>query len=363
MNPTEIALAAFSIGEIYEKAPFGNGHINRTEKVTASTGEYILQRLNTYVFREPEKLMDNLLKVTEHIRKKAREAGMVPERCGQKVILTREGMPYLWVGDSFYRLLRIVPHSIAINHPETPRDLYETGKCFGRFSGMMADFPAEELYETIPDFHHTPKRFAALKRAAEANGCDRLRECERELSEALSWEAEAGSILSAIEAGEVPLRVTHNDTKINNALLDETTREGLCVIDLDTVMPGSLLYDFGEGIRTSATHADEDEEDEAKIDLSMECFRAFTEGFLSQTGEMLTSGERRLLAVAPRIMTVENAIRFLTDYLEGDVYFHIDDPLQNLRRCRMHLHLANKMKDREDEMREIILAASRNRPE
>lgn len=308
------------------------------------------------MFPKPEELMENLLKVTEHIRKKAADEGVSPERAGHKVILTRDGKPYVWVGDAFYRLLQMVPSSVAINHPESPRDLFEAGKCFGRFARYMADFPAQDLYETIPDFHHTKKRFAALYRAIEEDSEGRRAKCRKEIDEALLWEKEAESILCSMEAGEVPLRVAHNDTKLNNALFDEITREGLCVIDLDTVMPGSLLYDYGEGVRTGITNADEDEEREEKITLSMAYYEAFTAGFLSEIREVLAAKEWELLPIAPRIMTVENAIRFLTDYLEGDRYFHIDDDAQNLRRCRMHLCLAKKMKEQEEEMRSIISA-------
>ncbi len=346
-------LAAFPIGEVKSIRPFGNGHINRTYLVEAD-GFYTFQELNTYVFGHPLEVMENIEKVTLFLREKIEAEGGDVNRETPSVVRTKDGELLHFEDGKCYRMLVFVPHSKAHERAESPRVLYEAGRAFGRFQKRLSDFPAEELFETIPDFHHTPKRMMHLRRAVAEDVKGRLSDVRQLVDEAFSHEDLSSLVTEKIETGEIPLRVTHNDTKLNNALLDDETGEGLCVIDLDTVMPGSILYDFGEAIRTGVTDAMEHETDAEKIGVSMEKFSAFAEGFLGEVGESLKESEWELLYKAPQLMTFENAIRFLTDYLEGDPYFGSSYEGQNKDRARMHLTLLSRFIEKEEEMKQAI---------
>ena len=353
MDELKEILSNFPIGEVQKVKPFGNGNINRTY-VVQSDIPYILQEINTYVFRRPQDVMENMVRVTEFLKGKIDAADGDSSRETVQVIRAKDGAPYVEKNGKAYRMRALISDSVAYEHADTPDVLLEAGACFGKFSRLLADFPAAELHETIPDFHHTPKRFLHLERAVQADAVGRRSSVEAEIREALAAKGEADLVVAAMEEGNVPLRVTHNDTKLNNALLDKNTGKGLCVIDLDTVMPGSLLYDFGEGVRSSITMADEDETDPSKIVLRMDYFKAFAQGFLSEVGTCLSEEEWKLLSFAPYLMTMENAVRFLTDYLEGDPYFGERYPGHNLARCQMHLMLARQLSEHRSEMDELI---------
>ncbi|MBQ7793249.1 MAG: aminoglycoside phosphotransferase family protein [Clostridia bacterium] len=335
-------------------APYGNGHINDTY-VADSTPRYILQRINSNVFKNPSQVMENILNVTEHLRKKIIENGGDENRETLRVIKTVDGKNFYEADDgSVFRMFNFIENAVSYDAVENPNQLLEAARAFGKFQNMLADFPANKLYETIPDFHDTRKRFENLRRAVEADKVGRLSSVKEEVEFAFAREAEVGTIVDAIADGSVPLRVTHNDTKLNNVMLDEKTGEGVCVIDLDTVMPGSLLYDYGDALRFGASTGAEDEVDLSKIEFSLELFEAFTKGFLGEVGSKLTPRERELLPFGAKIMTYECGIRFLTDYLEGDTYFKIHREHHNLDRCRTQFKLVADMEKKAEEMHNIV---------
>lgn len=334
--------------------PYGNGHINDTY-LTGSSPRYILQRINTNVFKNPKEVMDNILNVTEHVRKKIIAAGGDPERETLRVIKTKTGENYYEAenGDC-YRMYNYIENSVSYDITETPEQLFQAGRAFGRFQNMLSDFPADKLFETIPDFHDTRKRFENLKNAIKADKAGRVASVKDEIDFALSFEKEVGIVVDSLKDGSLPCRVTHNDTKLNNVMFDKETGEAVCVIDLDTVMPGSLLYDYGDALRFGASTGAEDETDLSKIEFSLEYFEAFTNGFLGELGSAITEKECELLAFSAKLITYEIGIRFLTDYLEGDTYFKIHREHHNLDRCRTQFKLVADIEKKTDKMNEII---------
>ncbi len=335
-------------------SPYGNGHINDTY-ISESNPRYILQRINSSVFKNPEQVMENILNITEFLRKKVIETGGDPERETLNVVKTINGeILYKTDDGEYFRMYKFIEGSKSYDIPESPAMLYQAAKAFGRFQKLLSDYPADSLYETIKDFHNTRKRFENLRKAVEADKCGRCKSVEKEIEFAFAREKEVGIVVDAIADGSIPLRVTHNDTKLNNVMLDEKTGDGVCVIDLDTVMPGSLLYDFGDALRFGASSGAEDEQDLDKIWFDLEMFEAFTKGFLEEVGGSLTETERKLLAFSAKIMTYECGIRFLTDYLEGDTYFKIHRENHNLDRCRTQFKLVADMEKKMDEMNSII---------
>ena len=345
-------LSHFSVDVTIE--PYGNGHINDTY-LTGSSPRYILQRINTNVFKNPKEVMDNILNVTEHVRKKIIAAGGDPERETLRVIKTKTGENYYEAknGDC-YRMYNYIENSVSYDITETPEQLFQAGRAFGRFQNMLSDFPADKLFETIPDFHDTRKRFENLKNAIKADKAGRAASVKDEIDFALSFEKEVGIVVDALKDGSLPCRVTHNDTKLNNVMFDKETGEAVCVIDLDTVMPGSLLYDYGDALRFGASTGAEDETDLSKIEFSLEYFEAFTNGFLGELGSAITEKECELLAFSAKLITYEIGIRFLTDYLEGDTYFKIHREHHNLDRCRTQFKLVADIEKKTDKMNEII---------
>jgi len=355
MERTEMEAARrfASEGAALELKAFGNGHINRTYLVTVEGAEerYILQRINQYVFHRPDQVQENILRVTEHLRKKILEEGGDPERETMRVISARDGKPWYLDGEgSWWRMFRFVENTCSMDLPDSPERFEKCGEAFGRFQRRLGDFPADALHETIPHFHDTPLRIRHLEEAAEKDTAGRLGEVREELDFLLKRADWAGRLTEGLQAGRLPLRVAHNDTKLNNVLLDAETGEALCVVDLDTVMPGLTAYDYGEAIRTGASTAPEDERDPDRIQLSMPLVRAYTRGFLRETGSSLTAAERESLPWGARIMTLENGIRFLTDYLEGDVYYAVHRPGHNLDRARAQITLEQRMEERWEEM-------------
>ena len=335
-------------------SPYGNGHINDTY-ISESNPRYILQRINHSVFKNPEQVMENILGVTEFLKDKIKRIGGDPDRETLNVVKTISGDTLYKTSDGeYYRMYKFIEGSRSYDVPESPDMLYQAARAFGRFQNLLSDYPAESLFETIKDFHDTRKRFENLRKAVEADKCGRCKLVEKEIEFAFAREKETGIIVDAISDGSVPLRVTHNDTKLNNVMLDENTGEGVCVIDLDTVMTGSLLYDYGDALRFGASSGAEDEQDLDKIWFDLEMFEAFTKGFLEEVGGSLTKTERKLLAFSAKMMTYECGIRFLTDYLEGDTYFKIHRENHNLDRCRTQFKLVADMEEKMNEMNSIV---------
>lgn len=337
-----------------EPVPYGNGHINDTY-TTQGAKRYILQRINTKIFKEPYKLMENIVAVCEHVKAKVIEEGGDPEREALTVIKTISGkLCHTTAEGDVFRVYNFIEDSVSYDVPENAEQLYHVGKAFGKFQRQLADFPAETLIETIPNFHNTVQRVKNLEVAIEKNLAGRLDSVKEEIEFALEYSRYANLILDEIDKGTIPLRVTHNDTKINNVLLDDKTGEGVCVIDLDTVMPGSMLNDFGDALRTGAATAAEDEEDLSKMSFNLDCFYFFAKGFLEETASTLTEKEIEYLPESALILTYECGIRFLEDYLNGDTYFKVHKDNHNLYRTRTQFKLVKDIESKLPEMREIV---------
>lgn len=345
-------ISAFALdGQAERCKPFGSGHINQTYCVVTDKGhKYILQKVNTGVFPNGAGLMNNIILVTDHLRKKDPDPRHV-----LTLVPTKDGRMYISQGENeLWRVYEFVTGGISLDRAETPEDFRLSGLAFGTFQRQMADFSAGKLVEVIPGFHDTPKRYGAFHRAIEADKQGRAKNVQPEIDFILSREAGAGKMTDLLRQGELPLRVTHNDTKLNNVMLDEKTRQPLCILDLDTVMPGLVGNDFGESIRFGASTAAEDEPDTAKVHVDLMMYEVFARGFLGACGEQLTETEKETLPDGARLMSLENGMRFLTDYLEGDTYFHIARPEHNLDRCRAQLALVREMEEKEGQIRKIM---------
>lgn len=350
INRNEI-LGHFQIGAVTEG--YGNGHINDTYLVTMP--RYILQRINTSIFRNPEELMENIENVTAFLREKLRGDGGDFERGTLTVVPTVDGRRYYKVDDeNVFRVYRFVEGTKTIESSKTPEDLYEAGVGFGHFQKLLADFPVEKLHETIKDFHHTPKRIEALRQAIREDKAGRAGSVRAEIDFALENASWAGSVVQGMEEGRIPVRVTHNDTKINNILFDQDSGKALCVIDLDTVMPGSMLYDFGDALRIGGSTAAEDEAELEKVQFDERAFEAFARGYLSEMREALTEAELALLPLSVKLMTYECGIRFLTDYLNGDTYFKIHREHHNLDRARNQFKLVADIAGKEGLLAQMV---------
>ncbi len=334
--------------------PYGNGHINDTYLCDVAPG-YILQRINRNVFKHPDEVMQNIARVTKFLSKKIKKAGGNPKRETLNIIKTKKGEDYYKADDgNYFRMYDYIDNTLSYETVEVPVQLYEAGRSFGKFQRMLDDFPAKELNETIVDFHNTPQRVVQLEAAIEKNHNNRLSEVEYEVGLAKKYSKYAAIVVDSIESGEIPLRVTHNDTKLNNVLFDQDSGEAICVIDLDTVMQGSLLYDFGDALRFGASSGTEDEKDLDKIWFDLEKFEQFTKGFLSETCDCLTKKELELLPESALLLTYECGIRFLADYLNGDVYFKTSYDTHNLDRARTQLKLVCDIESKFEEMRKIV---------
>lgn len=344
-------LGAFNIENDIEA--YGNGHINDT--YCSDPTKYIIQRINTSIFTNPDELMENIENVTSFLSDKIRAAGGDPKRETLTVIKTIDGKNCYKCDDgNVFRVYRFITDTKSIENDKTLEDLRNAGKGFGRFQQMLDDFPVEKLYETIKDFHNTPKRVEALKTAIAENKAGRADSVKAEIEFALKNSDFADTVIKGMESGEIPVRVTHNDTKINNILFDAKTGEAVAVIDLDTVMPGSMLYDFGDALRMGGSTGAEDEVDLSKVNFDKECFKYFAEGYLSEVKDVLTPMEIELLPFSVKLLTYECGIRFLTDYLNGDTYFKIHRENHNLDRARNQFKLVADITAMEDELKEII---------
>ncbi len=334
--------------------PFGGGHINDTYRVIAEHGEYTLQRINTSVFTDPDGVMRNIDAVTSHLSRKLASEGLDPARGTLHVIKTRTRELYARIDGEAYRLFSFVGDAKTYKKSENTDTFRRAARGFGAFGRRLLDFHADTLAVTIPDFHNTPKRYHDLLAAVEADVCGRRAECAEEIEYFCENADFYSAVTDGLAIGTLPLRVTHNDTKLDNVLFDDETDEAICVIDLDTVMPGSILYDFGDALRVGMNPVREDEEGVRSLDCRIDMFRAFTDGYLSVLGDVLTDAELWLLHIAPRLMTVECAMRFLTDYLSGDTYFKTSRGRQNLDRARVGIALARSMEEKEPEMAKIV---------
>ncbi len=342
-------------GDVAKVEPFGSGHINDTILLTTVKGsQYILQKMNTNVFTNPQGLMENVFKVTEFLKKKILEEGGNPNRETLTFIQTKGGDLYYSGEEGAYRAYRFQSDLMALDAVREPKDFYASAKAFGRFQKLLGDYPADTLFETIPHFHDTPQRMEQLKEAIAQNKAGRLDTVKEEVEWALAREESCAIVMQLQAEGVLPLRVTHNDTKLNNVLLDPQTGEGVCVIDLDTVMPGQAIFDFGDSIRYGASTAAEDEKDLDKVQLDLELFEAYTQGFLEGCDNVLTDAEKALLPTGAWMMTFECGIRFLADYLNGDTYFKTEYPDHNLVRAHTQFKLVQEMEEKQDQMQAIV---------
>ncbi len=347
-------------GIIKSVRPYGSGHINDTfllefESESAGEEKAVLQRINTDIFKEPAALMENILGVTAYLREMIAEVGGDPKREALTVIPTRDGEPfYVDSRGDYWRSYVFITGATGYDAPKTPADLYQSGAAFGHFQYLMAGYPAKTLHETIPGFHDTKARFDAFVEAVRKDAVGRAARVKKEIAFVLKREDLAGLFGSFKAQGKIPLRVTHNDTKLNNVLLDDKTGKALCVIDLDTVMPGLAVHDFGDSIRFGASTAAEDERDLSRVSLDIGLFEMYARGFAKGCDGRLTDTEVSLLAAGARVMTFECGMRFLTDYLNGDTYFKIHREEQNLDRCRAQFVLLLDMEKKREEMDGII---------
>lgn len=346
-------------GSVVFEERYGSGHINVTRRVVLKDGdtemEYILQRINKNVFKNPHELMENYVGVTEFLREKIIAAGGDPDRETLNAIKTRDGKNY-HIDDEgeYWRLILFVTDSVSYDKVEKPEQFYDSAVAFGNFQNLLADYPAETLFETIPNFHTTPDRFKKLCEAVEADVCGRRAEVEAEIAFAMEREEFANTLEEAHKAGKLPLKVTHNDTKLNNILFDRESGKPLCVIDLDTIMPGYAVNDFGDSIRFGATTALEDEADLSKVNFDISLYELYVKGFIEGAAGRLCAGELEMLPISAIMMTFECGMRFLTDYLSGDTYFRTTREKHNLDRARNQFKLVSDMEKKLPEMREIV---------
>ena len=341
-------------GEFRSAAPYGSGHINDTYCAVfdqaGSPVRYILQRINHNVFKNPVALMENIQRVTVHLAGK-----LARERDFSRRVLTlipaRHGLCYHCDAQgNYWRTYLFIEQALTYDAVESTQQAFEAAKAYGRFQGLLADLPGPRLHDTIPYFHNTPKRFTALEGALAKDVANRAKLAKPEIDFALAHKP----ITSVLADAKLPERVTHNDTKFNNVMLDDATGEGICVIDLDTVMPGLVLYDFGDMVRTATSPAKEDERDLSKVKMQFPMFEALVRGYLASAADFLTKAEKQHLTFSGKLITFENGIRFLTDYLAGDTYFKVHREGHNLDRCRTQFKLVESIEQQEEQMNELV---------
>ena len=347
-------------GQCVSVQAFSRGHINDSYVVTCQTGagttRFLLQRINAFVFRTPALVMENIQRITAHLAR-----GLAAERCcdaerrALMLVPTHTGAAsYCDAAGEHWRLFRYIEDTHGQLAVTCPEQAYAAGRAFGEFQSRLADLPAPRLHETIPDFHNTPRRLEALEAAAAADVCGRVAAAESELTLARAQHTLAGTLCLLQRAGLLPERVAHNDAKIDNVLFDATTGEALCVVDLDTVMPGPVLYDFGDMMRSMISRAAEDEQDLSRVEVELPLFEALAQGYLDATHTFLTQVEREHLVLSGQLITFEQGVRFLTDFLAGDRYYKTQRPRHNLDRCRAQFRLFESMVSRTGEMNAIV---------
>lgn len=354
------ALTGFDFGgEIVGAVRYGKGHINDTFCVYTQNEEgdcvrYILQRINTNTFTDPDGLMENIVGVTDYLRSIIEKNGGDAARETMTVLRTKEGKNFYRDSEGgCWRVYPFIEGTVCLQSVEKPEQFYESAKAFGHFQRLLSGYDASTLHETIVKFHDTRNRFANFKKALDADACGRAKDVQAEIDFVLAREKDCAVLMDLLEAGKLPLRVTHNDTKLNNILMDKATGTGICVIDLDTVMPGLALNDYGDSIRFGANHSAEDEKDLSKVNFDIELYEIYTKGFMEAAGDALTPAEKEYLPWGAKLMTLECGIRFLTDYLEGDHYFRVHREGQNLDRCRTQFKLVSDMENCWEQMKAI----------
>lgn len=340
------AIQQFQIeGEVKNIEPYGEGHINVTTLVTTTKKRYILQKMNTSIFPDSDGLMQNICSVTEHLSARGIET--------LTVVKTKAGDAYL-KGEHCFRVYDFIEDTVTYQRVDSADVFRNSGKAFGEFQNYLAEFDASKLTEIIARFHDTPKRVQDFIMALQADARDRAKTCEEEIAFVLERKDGLSKVVDGLKDGSIPLRVTHNDTKLNNILMDARTREARAVIDLDTIMPGSMLYDFGDSIRFGASTASEDEQDLDKVHFDIRLFQAYAEGYLSAVRNSITQKEAELLPYGAYLMTMECGTRFLTDYLNGDTYFATKYATHNLVRARTQFKLASEMQSSLSAMQDIV---------
>jgi Ser/Thr protein kinase RdoA (MazF antagonist) len=349
-------------GEIVSVVPLAGGHINDSYRVDARTGDadrpYLLQSLNRRVFPRSDLVMENVSRVTRHLSSRLAAAGAADrERRALTLVPTRQGRDWHTEADgTCWRAFRFITGTVVLDRARDPRDAASAGRAFGGFLRLLADYDGPPLHETIPGFHDTAARFARLEEAVRADPCRRAAAARQEIQASMAHRSLADVLPPLVASGEVPRRIVHNDTKISNVLLDERTGEALCVIDLDTVMPGSALWDFGDMVRSMTSPTAEDEEDLSEVGVRVPMFAALARGYLEAAGTLLVPRERELLGFSGRLITLEQAVRFLTDHLEGDRYYRIERAGHNLARCRTQLALLQSLTEHAAELDAIVAA-------
>ncbi len=341
-------------GNFLRAVPYGNGHINDSYCAEFDAARvpvrFIIQRINHHIFGDPVALMQNIERVTSHL---ATQVAGEPDASRRVLTLVPARDGKAWHRDesgNYWRVYRFIERARSYDTVQSPQQAFQAARAFGQFQKLLATLPAPRLNDTIPDFHHTPKRFAALERAIAADAAGRVAQAKPEIDFAMAHQPIVAGLLNA----QLPERVTHNDTKFNNVLLDDTTGEGICVIDLDTVMPGLVPYDFGDMVRTTTSPAAEDERDLSKVAMQFPMFEALVRGYLSSAAEFLTEAEKRSLAFSGKLITFEIGIRFLADHLNGDTYFKVHREGHNLDRCRTQFALVRSIEQQEDAMNRLV---------
>ena len=348
MNNLFDVMARFQIeGTLKSVEPYGSGHINVTYLAVTDQKRYILQKINNNLFKRVDKLMNNIYLVTEHVKNKC------PEKTVLTLVKTLDNEPFLTHEGNYYRVYDFIEESVCLQIPRNTDEFYESAVAFGDFTNMLCDFDATQLYEILPNFHNTVDRFKNFEIALEKNLSGRAELAQPEIEFALARKGITSKIVDLIASGEMPLKVTHNDTKLNNVLLHKDTLKGLAVIDLDTVMPGSVCYDFGDSIRFGCNSSYEDEEDLSKVYFKMDMFEAYVKGYLSSMSD-ITEVEKECLVDGAILMTFECGIRFLSDFLDGDTYFKTTKVNHNLFRCRTQFKLVSEMEKNRELMLEIV---------
>lgn len=347
-------------GELVSCERYGEGHINETYLAVVKTAggevKYIVQKINSTLFKEVDKLMNNIRLVTEFNRRKISERGGDPDRESLSLVYTKGGAAYYFDEESagYFRIYKFITDAVAYQIVEKPEHFYQSAVAFGDFANLLAQFDASLLYEVLPDFHNTKKRFADFEKSLKADKMGRAKDVKKEIDFVLSRRDYCGRIVDLLADGTMPTKVTHNDTKLNNVMLDAKTGKYVAVIDLDTIMPGSICYDFGDSIRFGCNPAAEDEPDLSKVNFDIGLFEVYAKGYLSALGASVTAAEKANLAFGAILMTYECGMRFLADYLDGDVYFRTHRPAQNLDRCRTQFKLIEDMEKQLDEMNAIV---------
>lgn len=346
-------------GVLTECIPFGSGHINDTYRLTFqdkdAVNQYILQKMNKHIFQKPEELMENIKNVTAWLRKKILENGGDAERETLNLIGAKNGSVY-HIDDEgeYWRVFLFVDGTSSYDLVRNENDFYQSAVAFGHFQSLLTDYPAETLYETIENFHNTVDRFAKFKQTVEADPCGRAACVQDEISFVLEREQLAHTLCDLQEQGRLPLRVTHNDTKLNNVMFDDETGKAICVVDLDTVMPGLSVNDFGDSIRFGASTAEEDERDLSKVHFDLHLYEVYVKGFLEGCKGTLTDIELEMLPMGAILMTFECGMRFLADHIDGDHYFKVHREGHNLDRCRTQFKLVEEMEEKLPQMQAIV---------